>query len=89
MSHTALVIIDIQNDISKHYRDIIHGINAAVDRAASKGMQIVYILHNNITGGTRTFKSGSKGTELVPELKVVTDNSFVKTKANALTSDVR
>lgn len=49
MSHTALVIIDIQNDISKHYRDIIHGINAAVDWAASKGMQIVYILHNIIT----------------------------------------
>lgn len=87
MSNTALVVIDIQNDITKNYKDIIDGINAAVDWAVGRGMQIAYILHNNITAGTRTFKPGSKGAELVPELKVVTDNIFVKTKANALTSD--
>ena len=87
MSNTALVVIDIQNDITKHYKDIINRVNEAIDWAASKGMQIAYILHNNITGGTRTFKPGSKGAKLVPELKVVTDNVFVKTKANALTSD--
>ena len=50
-------------------------------------MHIVYIKHNNITAGTRTFKPGSKGAELVPELKVVSDNIFVKTKSNALTSE--
>lgn len=87
MSNTALIVIDIQNDITKHCKDIINNINAAIDWTASKGMQVVYILHNNITDGTRTFKSGSKGAELVPELKVLTDNIFVKTKANALTSD--
>ena len=27
----ALVVIDIQNDITKHYRDIIDNINAAID----------------------------------------------------------
>ena len=49
-------------------------------------MEIVYIQHNNLSAGTRTFKPGTKGTELVPELKIVSDHIFVKTKANALTS---
>ena len=47
----------------------------------------MYIKHNNITAATRTFKPGSKGEELVPEMKVVSDNIFVKTKSNALTSE--
>lgn len=83
----ALVVIDIQNDITKHYKDIVATINAAIDWAQSSGMQIVYIKHNNITAGTRTFKPDTKGAELVPELKVVSDNIFVKTKSNALTSE--
>ena len=83
----ALVIIDIQNDITKHYKDIIHGINTAIDWAKNNGMYIVYIKHNNITAGTRTFKPDTKGAELVPELKVVSDHIFVKTRSNALTSE--
>lgn len=83
----ALVVIDIQNDITKHYKDIIDRINTAIDWAVKNGMHIVYIKHNNITAGTRTFKPNSKGAELVPELKVVSDNIFVKTKSNALTSE--
>ena len=87
MQTKALVVIDIQNDITKHYRDIIDNINAAVDWAVSEGMHIVYIKHNNFTAGTRTFKPGTRGEVLVPELKVVSDNIFVKTKSNALTSE--
>ena len=99
MSNRALVIIDIQNDITKHYRDIIGNINAAIEWAVAEhlrleengnacgSMHIVYIKHNNATAGTRTFKPGSKGEELVPEMKVVSDNIFVKTKSNALTSE--
>ena len=83
----ALVVIDIQNDITKHYRDIVDNINAAVDWAVNEGMHVVYIKHNNITVGTRTFKPGTRGEELEPELKVVSDNIFVKTKSNALTSE--
>lgn len=48
---------------------------------------IKYIKHHNITAGTRTFKPDTKGAELVPELKVVSDHIFVKTKSNALTSE--
>ena len=87
MQTKALVVIDIQNDITKHYRDIVSNINAAINWAVSEGMHIVYIKHNNITASTRTFKPGTRGEELAPELKVVSDNIFVKTKSNALTSE--
>ena len=83
----ALVIIDIQNDITKNYRDIIDQINKAVEWAQNKEMFIVYIKHNNISVGTRTFKPDTKGEQPVPELSVVSDHIFVKTKANALTSE--
>ena len=87
METKALVIIDIQNDITKHYKEIIDNINTAIDWAVSKGMHIVYIKHNNLSAGTRTFKPDTKGAELVPEMKIVSDNIFLKTKGNALTSD--
>ena len=87
MSKRALVVIDIQNDITKHYRDIIDRLNEAISWAAENGMEVVYIRHNNLSAGTRTFKPDTKGAELVPELKVISGNIFVKTKANALTSE--
>lgn len=83
----AFVVIDIQNDITKHYRDIVDGINTAIAWAQRSGIHIVYIKHNNITAGTRTFKPDSKGADFAPELNVVSDNIFVKTKSNALTSE--
>lgn len=84
----ALVVIDLQNDITKNYRGIIENVNRAVSWAGGNGMTVVYIKHNNITPGTRTFKPGTKGEALVPELNVISDNIFVKTKANALTSEL-
>ena len=87
MSKKALVVIDIQNDITKHYRDIIDNINAAIDWAEELGMTVIYIKHNNLSPGTRTFKPVTKGSELAPELKVVSNHIFVKTKANTLTSE--
>ncbi|MCR4658329.1 MAG: cysteine hydrolase [Lachnospiraceae bacterium] len=87
MGNKALVTIDIQNDITKNYKKIIDRINQAIDWAVAENMQIIYIKHNNLSEGTRTFKPDTKGAELVPEMKVVSDNIFVKTKANALTSE--
>ena len=87
MKRKALVVIDIQNDITKHYRDIIGRLNAAIDWAAAQEMDVVYIKHNNLSPGTRTFKPDTKGAELAPELRVVSDKVFVKTKANSLTSE--
>lgn len=87
MKNKALVIIDLQNDITKNYRNIIEKVNAAILWAQSADIHIVYIKHNNITVGTRTFKPDTKGAELVPELNVVSNNIFVKTKSNSLTSE--
>ena len=87
MHKKALFVIDIQNDITKHYRDIIDDLNAAIDWAVEWEMDVVYIQHNNLSPGTRTFKPDSKGAELVPELKIVSNKVFVKTKANVLTSE--
>lgn len=83
----SLVVIDIQNDITKNYKEIIDNINLAIDWAKKNDFHIVYIKHNNITAGTKTFKPDTKGAELVPEMKVVSDNIFTKTKSNALTSE--
>ena len=83
----ALVVIDIQNDITKHYLDVIEKLNEAVTWAAERGMDVVYICHNNLSPGTRTFKPGTRGAELAPELKIVSDRVFVKTKASAMTSE--
>jgi len=87
MQGKALVIIDIQNDITKNYKDVIGNINAAVDWAVSNDMHVVYIRHENLSAGTRTFKPGTYGSELVPDMKIVSSNVFTKSKGNALTSE--
>lgn len=87
MNNRALVVIDLQNDTTKNYREIIERVNSAVDWAAASGMELVYIRHLNLSAGTRTFKEGTRGAEFVPELKVVSDNIFTKTKSNALTGE--
>ena len=87
MKNKALVVIDIQNDITKNYKEIIENINKAVDWAVVSDIPVVYIKHNNLSAGTRTFKPDTHGAELVPDLKIVSENIFLKTKGNALTSE--
>lgn len=87
MGNRALVVIDLQNDITKNYRDIIDPVNRAIDRAVEKDMEVVYIRHHNLSAGTRTFKPDTRGAEFVPELKIVSEHIFTKTKSNALTSE--
>lgn len=87
MKDKALVVIDIQNDITKNYKEIIGNINAAIDWAAENEIHIVYIKHNNLSAGTRTFKPDTRGAELVSDMKIVSENVFVKSKGNALTSE--
>ncbi len=55
MKNSALVVIDLQNDITKNYKEIIAKVNEAVDWAEQKELWIVYIQHNNLSAGTRTF----------------------------------
>ena len=87
MKNKALVVIDLQNDITKNYREIIETTNQAIDWAIASNMDVVYIQHNNLSAGTRTFKPGTRGAEFVSELKIVSDHIFTKTKSNALTSE--
>lgn len=83
----ALVVIDLQNDITKNYRSIIDQVNRAIEWAAAEGLHIVYIRHRALSAGSRTFLDGTRGVEFVPELKIASDNIFTKTKSNALTSE--
>ena len=87
MTQSALVIIDIQNDITKNYKEIIDNINQAIDWAVDQKMHVVYIRHENLSAGTRTFKPNTPGAELATDLKVVSENIFTKYKTNALTSE--
>ncbi len=87
MKNKALVVIDLQNDITKNYKEIIDSTNQAIDWATENNMYVVYIQHNNLSAGSRTFKPGTRGAEFVPELKIVSDYLFTKTKSNALTSE--
>ena len=87
MNNKALVVIDLQNDITKNYKEIIETTNQAIDWAAANNMNVVYIRHHNLSAGTRTFKPDTRGAEFVPELKIVSDHIFTKTKSNALTSE--
>ena len=87
MKNSALVVIDLQNDITKNYKEIIEKVNAAIDCAVQNELWVIYIQHNNLSAVTRTFKPGTCGAELVPELNVVSDYIFTKSKSNALTSE--
>ena len=83
----ALVVIDIQNDITKNYKEIIDNINKAIDWAVKSEIPVVYIRHYNLSDGTRTFKPNTRGSELVSDMKIVSKNIFEKSKGNALTSE--
>ncbi|MFC7371916.1 cysteine hydrolase family protein [Fictibacillus iocasae] len=87
MQNKALVVIDIQNDITKNYKEIIGNINQSIDWAAENDIHVVYIRHENLSPGTRTFKTDTRGAELAPDLKIVSDHVFTKYKGNALTSE--
>lgn len=87
MQKKALLVIDLQNDITKNYKEIIDNINRSIDWAVENEMPVVYIKHYNLSAGTRTFKPDTRGAELVPDMKIVSDNIFEKSKGNALTSE--
>ena len=85
MQKKALVVIDIQNDITKNYKEIIDSINQSIDWAINNEIHVVYIRHYNLSDGTKTFKPGTRGAELVSDLRIVSKNVFTKSKTNALT----
>ena len=87
MQKKALIVIDIQNDITKNYKDVIGNINRAIDWAAYNNVHIVYIRHENLSAGSKVLKPNTFGAELATDLKVVSENVFIKNKSNALSSE--
>lgn len=87
MQKKALVIIDIQNDTHKNYKEIIDNINKSIEWAVSKDIHVVYIRHENLSDGTRIFKPNTHGSELASDLKIVSKNIFTKCTGNALESE--
>ena len=86
MNKKALVVIDIQNDITKNYRDIIGNLNKAVDWAVENSIHVIYIRHENLSAGSKLLLPGTFGAELAEDLNVASRNVFTKTKSNVLTS---
>ncbi|MBR5957806.1 MAG: hypothetical protein IKZ99_05545 [Salinivirgaceae bacterium] len=41
--NTALVVIELQNEITKNYKDIIGDVYTTIDRSVAKRMHIAYI----------------------------------------------
>ncbi len=87
MQKKALVIIDIQNDITKNYKDIIDNINEAISWAVKNDLHVIYIRHENLSAGTRTFKPNTHGAELASDLIIESKNVFTKYKGNALSNE--
>lgn len=87
MQKKSLVVIDIQNDITKNYKEIINNVNRSIEWAVENEIHVVYIRHYNLSDGIRTFKPNTRGSELVPDMKLVSKNIFEKSKGNALTSE--
>jgi nicotinamidase-related amidase len=82
----ALVVIDIQNDITKNYKDIIDNINRAIDWAVNNSVHVVYVRHEYLSDTMKKFKPNTYGSELVSDLKFVSKNVFTKYQLNALSS---
>lgn len=87
MQNKALIVIDIQNDITKNYKSVIDNINNAISWANENDIHVIYIKHENLSLGTRTFKHGTHGAELVSDMNIVSENIFTKYKGNLLTSE--
>jgi nicotinamidase-related amidase len=86
MQNKALLIIDIQNDITKNYKDIIGNINKSIDWAVENKIHVVYIRQEYVSETMKKFKPNTRGSELVPELKIASENIFTKNLGSVLSS---
>ena len=85
MQDNALVVIDIQNDITKNYKEIVGNINQAIRWAQDSDIPVIYIRHEFLNESARTFRPRTPGAELAGDLDIVSDHIFTKNKQNACT----
>jgi nicotinamidase-related amidase len=87
MQKHALVVIDIQNDITKNYKQVIDNVNQAIGWAVDNDIPVVYIRHEFLQDSARKFRPNTPGVELVPDMDIASETIFVKNKGNALSSE--
>jgi nicotinamidase-related amidase len=85
MQNKALLVIDLQNDITRHYKDIIDNVNLAIEWAIENEVHIAYIKHEILSDTARVFRPGTSGVEFVPELSIASDNIFTKHEPSPVT----
>ena len=76
--NTALVVIDMQNDVvgNAHLRDeVIANINSLVEKARTELVPVIWIQHSN-----EEMAHGSEGWQYVPELQRLTGEPLVHKK---------
>ena len=76
--HTALVVIDMQNDVvgNAHLRDdVIANISTLVEKARAEQVPVVWVQHSN-----EEMTEGSDGWQYVPELQRLTGEPLVHKK---------
>lgn len=78
MQEKGLVIIDIQNDITRNYKEVIDNINNAIDWAVNNNIHVIYIRHENLSDGTRTIKPNTQGAELASDFKIASKKHLYK-----------
>ena len=66
---------------------MIDNIKKAIDWAVKNDIHVIYIRHENLSAGTRTFKPNTHGSELASDLKIASKNVFTKYKGNALSCE--
>lgn len=89
MQNKALVVIDIQNDITKNYKNIINNINAAIDWAFSNDIHVVYIKHCGDNYDYSPYRKKDK-TDLLKIMTVFYDSDAVISNADEkiITNDI-
>jgi len=87
MQNKILLVIDIQNDTVKNYKEVIDNINRSIEWAVDNDIHVVYIRYENLSDGTKNFKPNTRGSELTSDLKIASENVFTKYKGSALTSE--
>ena len=88
MKNSALVVIDLQNDITKHYREIIENVNVVMSGPSKRscGSSTFSTTTCPQERGPSSPAPAARG-QPVPELNVVSDHIFKKSKSSALTSE--
>lgn len=86
MQNKAVLVIDIQNDITKNYKEIINTINEVITWADKQKVHVIYLRQEYLSEKIRKFKSNTPGAELTDDLKVVSKNVFTKNYGSALSS---